>query len=99
MKGKGGKRSKNKEDIKEKITEMLELPKEVVMDVPKLTFIGNKHLSVENYKGIIEYTDRVVRINTNNHMLKITGQNLEINNITSEEIQISGNISTLEFII
>ena len=88
-----------KEDIKEKVTEFLELPKEIIMNVPKIIFIGNQNLSIENYKGIIEYTENTIRINTNEHMLKIIGRDLEIKNIAAEEMLITGNIMSLEFIV
>jgi sporulation protein YqfC len=92
------KEKKDVKDIKEKVSDILELPREIILDVPKLIFIGNKDLSIENYKGIIEYSDKLIRVNTNSHMLKITGQKLEIKTITAEEIIIAGEISTVEFI-
>lgn len=98
MREKNKEKSIDKKKIKEKVSELLELPREVVLDVPKLVFIGNNDLTIENYKGIIEYNDKVIRINTSTSMIKLTGQNLEIKTITAEEILIGGNISTLEFV-
>ena len=34
------------------------------MDLPRITLIGNLQLFVENHKGIIEYSDSRIRINT-----------------------------------
>jgi len=87
-----------KPNIREKISKVLELPEEIILDVPKLQFIGNKDLSIENYKGIIEYSDEIIRINTKTHLLKIMGHKLEIKTITEEEILITGDITGLEFI-
>ncbi|MCG8499609.1 MAG: sporulation protein YqfC [Firmicutes bacterium] len=91
-------KSDDKKNIKEKMSEVLELPREIIMDVPKLVLIGSNDLSIENYKGIIEYSENIIRINTNSKMIKITGKKLEIKTITAEEILIGGNIETLEFI-
>lgn len=91
-------KSDDKKNIKEKMSEVLELPREIIMDVPKLILIGSNDLSIENYKGIIEYSENIIRINTNSKMIKITGKKLEIKTITAEEILIGGNIETLEFI-
>ena len=33
------------------------MPKDVVLGVPILTMTGQNEVSVENYRGIIEYTD------------------------------------------
>ena len=98
MKDKKNEKKLQKNTVKEKVSELLELPREIILDVPKLVFAGNTHLSIENYKGIIEYTDHVIRINTSTHMLKITGENLEIKTIMAEEIMVGGNITAIEFV-
>lgn len=88
---------KNNRDIKEKIAEFLVLPKEVVLDYPKISLIGNRQITIENYKGIIEYDSQRIRINTSKGLVIILGENLEINTLTLEEIYISGNISNVGF--
>lgn len=47
-----------------KINEFLEIPKEVVTDIPRFTMIGNEELLIENCKGILEYEDFFVRAKT-----------------------------------
>jgi sporulation protein YqfC len=84
--------------LKERVTELLELPKEVVLNVPKLSMIGNSNLIIENYKGIIEYEDHRVRVNTGKGIIKITGERLMIKEITSEDIMVDGEIQSLEFL-
>lgn len=94
------KRAKNKEakvKLREKVTELLELPKEVVLNLPKLTMVGDGSLVIENYKGIIEYDDKRVRVNTGSGIVKINGERLLIKEITSEDIMIDGEIRSIEF--
>jgi sporulation protein YqfC len=100
-----GKHSNNKNakpeskmKIKEKFTELLELPKEIVLDMPKLTMLGNGDLIIENYKGIAEYFEDVLRVNTTSGTIKVKGTNVYIKEITSESIMIYGNILSLEFL-
>lgn len=88
-----------KKGLKEKFTEVLELPKELVLDLPKLTMVGNKDMMIENYKGVIEYGSARIRINTGLGAVKITGEGLELKEITSEDIIISGKIQSVEFIV
>ena len=90
--------TKEKKSIKEKFADALEISEEIMLNLPKLIFIGNKNLCIENYKGIIEYSNDIIRINTKSSMLKIIGNNLEIKSITDEEIVIFGKIKSLEFI-
>jgi len=87
-----------KAGLKVKVTEALELPKEIALNMPKLTMLGSEDLVIENHKGIIEYSDEKVRINTASGTIKISGINLTIKEITAEDIMVKGNISSLEFL-
>lgn len=93
-----GKEEQPKVKLKEKLTEILELPKEVILNIPKMTMFGSKDLLIENYKGIIEYDNIRIRVNTGSGIIKITGNNLNIREITSEDILVSGSIDCLEFL-
>jgi sporulation protein YqfC len=98
---KNGKKKKKEEpkiSLKEKITEILELPKEIVLNMPKMTLLGSRNLIIENYKGIIEYEDDKIRINTGIGIIKINGTGLSIKEITSEDIMVDGNIEIMEFL-
>ena len=43
---------------------MLELPIEVTTNIPKITITGFDQIMIENYMGIIEYEEYLVKINT-----------------------------------
>lgn len=98
-KSKKNKKEEPKASFKEKVTDVLELPKEIVLNIPKLTMVGNGNLIIENYKGIIEYDNTRVRVNTGSGIIKITGNGLVIKEITSENILVDGKISSLEFLM
>ncbi len=80
------------ENIKENISDIFELPKEITLNLPKITLVGNLQLRIENHKGIVEYTNRKIRINSKSGLLVVTGENLVIRNIIREEIVIEGVI-------
>lgn len=86
------------EDIKINISEKLELPMDITMDLPKISLIGNREVSIANHKGIIEYTSDIIRINSKIGILKIMGFEMEIKNILMEEILISGYIDSIQII-
>ncbi len=90
-------KSDSKMKLKEKFTEILELPKEIVLDMPKLTMLGNGDLIIENYKGIVEYDEDVLRVNTTSGIIKVKGINIYIKEITSDSIMVYGDILSLEF--
>lgn len=87
-----------KVSIKEKMSELFELPKDIVLNVPKLTMVGYGDLLIENFKGIIEYDTDRIRINTSCGIIKITGTGLGIKEITSEDLMVNGTITSLEFL-
>ncbi len=84
--------------IKKGLAEVLELPKDIILDLPKIIMIGNLQIYIENHKGILEYTDNRIRINIKNGTLRIIGKNLMLKNIVAEEIFIVGEINQVEFI-
>ncbi len=89
---------KKNSNLKTNLSEVLELPIEITLDLPKITLIGNKEAVVFNHKGIIEYSEKLIRINSKVGIIKIIGNYLEIRNILSEEILIVGIIENIEII-
>ena len=89
---------KSMENMKLNISEALELPIDIMMDLPRLTVIGSIEIGLLNHKGIIEYTKEIIRINTKSGVFKITGKELEIKTILSEEIIITGVIENIQII-
>ncbi len=75
-----------------------ELPKEVVLNLPLISLTGHEELLIENYKGIIEYTDERLRVNTSAGVIRVEGRGLYLKLITSESMTINGNIMKIEFI-
>lgn len=86
------------DDFKMSITDALELPLDIALDLPKIILIGNIKLNITNHKGIIEYTNSLIRINSKIGMIKIIGESLEIKNVLIEEISINGYIEKIEII-
>jgi len=85
--------------IGQKITSALELPKEVIMNLPLITIIGKEDMTVENFKGVLEYSEERIRINTSAGVVRIEGKKLLLKQITSDNIGIAGSISKVEFLI
>jgi len=84
-------------NIRKKIAHTLELPQEYLDDVSKISILGFKEVTIENYKSLIEYEQDVIRINTRDKLIKIEGGGLFINNITDEEITVMGDIQKVLF--
>lgn len=79
-----------------KFDKILELPKEVCSDIPKITIIGFDEIMIENFKGILEYEEFFVRINTHIGIININGYNLSLENMTDDDIKVKGKIESLD---
>ena len=90
-------KEEKKDNIKSNISDILEMPKDIMLDLPKITSIGNLQVSIENHKGIVEYSDENIRVKMRDGIIKISGIELMIKTIISEEIIISGKIASIDF--
>ena len=82
--------------MKKKIDKLLELPKEVYSNVPKIIITGFDEMIIENFKGILEYEEFFVRINTHIGIININGYNLNLENMTDDDIKITGKIESFD---
>lgn len=88
---------KNKKKNNSRLNNILEFPEEISNNEPKITIIGFKKIMIENYKGILEYENFFVRLNTTIGVLNINGFNLSLNEMTDEDLIITGNIESIDF--
>lgn len=79
-----------------KIDKILEMPQEVYSDMPKMTVVGFNEMIIENFKGILEYEDYYVRINTSIGIININGYELKLENMTNDDIKVTGKIESMD---
>lgn len=91
-------KKKNTKNLKKEISDILEMPEEVVFDMPLISFKGRSEAVIENYKGIIEYGTEKIRLNTSVGIFKITGENLVIKGLDADNVIICGQINSAEFL-
>lgn len=84
--------------LSRRLVDLLDLPPDVILDLPKLTLTGDCQLSLENHRGIIEYRPDLVRVSTNRGEIGIRGVDLSIRSIVKEEILLVGRVMTVEFV-
>ncbi|NLB17752.1 MAG: sporulation protein YqfC [Syntrophomonadaceae bacterium] len=84
--------------IEKLMGDMLDLPKDLVLELPRLIIIGYKELYLQNHKGIIDYSHELIRINLVRGYMEVQGVNLQIRTIIPDEITITGKISGVKFV-
>lgn len=76
---------------------IFEIPQDIVLDLPRITMLGNKQVLVENHKGIIEYNETLVRIKLSQGELVISGNDLMLGNLQVEQILIEGVVTDIKY--
>ena len=86
---------KNKKNIS-RIDRLLEIPQEIYSNVPKITITGFNEMIIENFKGILEYEDYYIRINTSLGIINVNGYELRLENMTNDHIKVTGKIEKFD---
>jgi sporulation protein YqfC len=82
---------------REMLVEKLDLPKDVMLNLPKITIIGNDEITIENHKGIILFDRNIIKINTKVKIVNIEGEDFEILYIGDSTITISGKFKSISY--
>ena len=90
-------KKQNRKTKQNRFEQLLEIPKEVSVAMPKLTVMGFEELLVENYKAILEYQDFYIRLSTHIGIININGFELNLNEMTNDDVLITGKIEGIDF--
>src|SRR5690625_3832023 len=74
----------------------LEMPGDVVLDIPRTTLIGKVQVHVENHKGVLYFAPTCVRIGTRDGEMVVTGRRLKIGSIYKDEVVVEGQIENVQ---
>jgi sporulation protein YqfC len=76
---------------------VLDLPRDVLIDLPKVTLVGTVQVTVENHRGLIEFTPQRVRIAAKEGAVEVEGERLTLRLVLPEEIILEGQVRTVSF--
>ena len=81
---------------RKRFNDILEIPKEIYTNIPNFIITGFEDMIIENYKGILEYEDYYLIVNTYIGIVNIQGTNLRLEKMTEDNIKIIGKIESIE---
>jgi len=84
--------------LKQALVNTADLPEDVMMDLPRITMIGQLHIYIENHRGLIAFSDTEIRTSLSKGELSIKGENLVIKAILPEEILLEGIIHSVSYV-
>ena len=83
--------------LKSRVSDAANIPKDVILGVPIVRMVGQEELYIENYRGILEYTDTFIRVQTKIGQIHLFGKKLEIIYYTNDEMKVVGHIESLKY--
>lgn len=88
---------KIKTALRSLLTTKLELPQDVMMDLPRITMIGQLHIYIENHRGLLSFSDQELCIALEQGQLIVKGKGFVIKTILPEELLLEGRIDEVKY--
>lgn len=80
------------------MTDKMDLPADVMMDLPRITMIGQLHIYIENHRGVLRFSNQELRLLLEQGQLLIKGDGFVIKTILPEELLLEGRIDQVLYI-
>ena len=82
---------------KEAIAEKFDLPRDLILNLPKITIISNNEITIENHKGVVLFEDKEVKINSNVGLISVCGREFQILFIGGSTLTLSGKFKSVVY--
>lgn len=74
------------------LTRALDIPGEILLDEPRFVLEGGHTLRCENHKGIVEYTQTLLRLRVEGGEVRVEGEALVLDECGCGLLEVRGNI-------
>ena len=81
---------------KKKLNQILDMPREINKVDSKITVVSFDEILIENYRGILEYEEFFIKVQTEIGSININGFSLELEQIKEDDILIKGKINSID---
>ncbi|KMK75953.1 sporulation protein YqfC [Alkalihalobacillus pseudalcaliphilus] len=89
---------KLKQKMRSWVTTKWQLPPDILMDLPRITMVGQLHIYIENHRGVLRFSNQELRLRLKKGQLIIKGDGFVIKTILPEELLLEGRIDQVSFI-
>ena len=83
--------------IRKTFADGFELPAEAVSALPVVTLTGQMDMIIENYGGIVEFSQEKITLSTSAGAMVINGEGLDIRYMNSQCVNIKGKIDLISY--
>lgn len=85
------------DDIRQYLARLFDLPEDLMLNLPRLTAVGNLQLMIENHQGILAFSASKVVIATSMGRISVTGEDLLVGAVDREVVILTGKIHDVVF--
>lgn len=89
---------KMRQQMRNWMTKQMQLPADVMMDLPRITMIGQLHIYIENHRGVLRFSNQELRLLLKQGQLLIKGDHFVIKTILPEELLLEGRIDQVIYL-
>lgn len=82
---------------KENLAEKLDIPRDIMLSLPKITITGDNEIKIENHKGIILFSEMLVKVNTNCGVISVKGEEFQILFLGGATIILNGKFKSVNY--
>ena len=80
-----------------RIGRLLDMSKDAVLHLPRISLFGNLQCCVENHQGIMQYTQEKIGLNAGRYRIYIEGEDLVITSLSADAIYVEGRIGQVQY--
>lgn len=84
-------------EAKESIANKLDLPRDIILNMPKITVTGENEIIIENHKGVVLFEENQVKVNSGVGLISIQGNRFEILFMGGSTITIGGKFKSIVY--
>lgn len=82
-------------NTKQNIADKLDLPRDIILNMPKILVTGDKEIVIENHKGIVLFEKERIKINSGVGLISICGEDFEVLFMGGSTITIGGKFKSI----
>lgn len=82
----------------DKLLDSLQLPKDILRGDMRITLTGNREVWIENYKGLLEYTNQSIILQGKSCKVQFEGKCLNVEYYTNEDMKLTGRIMSIKYL-
>ena len=83
--------------LSERVADAWGIPKDVIMDMPRITVTGDREIYIENHRGIVGFDENSISISSGIGKITVYGDGLTISAVRREDVLISGSFKKIEY--